>query len=84
MTGGSRKQKEGYLSRAKEIQQASAAVDALHKEMLNWQEQLEEVEVEKKTVEEKLRAVNEKLQQRRNKANELTLQNQRLAQDKAR
>ena len=84
MTGGSRKQKEGYLSRAKEIQQASAAVDALHKEMLNWQEQLEEVEAEKKTVEEKLRAVNEKLQQRRNKANELTLQNQRLAQDKAR
>ncbi|MBQ5348790.1 MAG: AAA family ATPase, partial [Phascolarctobacterium sp.] len=61
-----------------------AAVDALHKEMLNWQEQLEEVEAEKKTVEEKLRAVNEKLQQRRNKANELTLQNQRLAQDKAR
>ncbi len=84
MTGGSRKQKEGYLSRAKEIQQASAAVDALHKEMLNWQEQLEEVEAEKKIVEEKLRAVNEKLQQRRNKANELTLQNQRLAQDKAR
>ena len=84
MTGGSRKQKEGYLSRAKEIQQASAAVDALHKEMLNWQEQLEEVEAEQKTVQEKLRAVNEKLQQRRDKANELILQNQRLAQDKAR
>ena len=84
MTGGSRKQKEGYLSRAKEIQQASAAVDILHKEMLNWQEQLEEVEAEQKTVQEKLRAVNEKLQQRRDKANELILQNQRLAQDKAR
>ena len=84
MTGGSRKQKEGYLSRAKEIQQASAAVDALHKEMLNWQEQLEEVEAEKKAVDEKLRAVNEKLQQRRDKANELILQNQRIGQDKAR
>ena len=84
MTGGSRKQKEGYLSRAKEIQQASTAVDALHKEMLNWQEQLEEVEAEKKAVDEKLRAVNEKLQQRRDKANELILQNQRIGQDKAR
>ena len=42
MTGGSRKQREGYLSRAKEIQQAGAVVDGLRKEMLSWQEQLED------------------------------------------
>ncbi|MBR1975925.1 MAG: chromosome segregation protein SMC, partial [Phascolarctobacterium sp.] len=84
MTGGSRKQREGYLSRAKEIQQAGAVVDGLHKEMLNWQEQLEEVEAEQKELQGKLQAVTEKLQQRRLKANELTLQNQRLSQEKAR
>ena len=84
MTGGSRKQREGYLSRAKEIQQAGAVVDGLRKEMLNWQEQLEEVEAEQKELQGKLQAVTEKLQQRRLKANELTLQNQRLNQEKAR
>lgn len=84
MTGGSRKQREGYLSRAKEIQQAGAVVDGLRKEMLNWQEQLEEVEAEQKELQGKLQVVTEKLQQRRLKANELTLQNQRLSQEKAR
>ena len=84
MTGGSRKQREGYLSRAKEIQQAGAVVDGLRKEMLNWQEQLEEIEAEQKELQGKLQAVTEKLQQRRLKANELTLQNQRLSQEKAR
>ena len=84
MTGGSRKQREGYLSRAKEIQQAGAVVEGLRKEMLNWQEQLEEVEAEQKELQGKLQAVTEKLQQRRLKANELTLQNQRLSQEKAR
>ncbi|MBQ3540953.1 MAG: chromosome segregation protein SMC [Phascolarctobacterium sp.] len=84
MTGGSRKQREGYLSRAKEIQQAGAVVDGLRKEMLNWQEQLEEVEAEQKELQGKLQAVTEKLQQRRLKANELTLQNQRLSQERAR
>ncbi len=84
MTGGSRKQREGYLSRAKEIQQAGAVVDGLRKEMLNWQEQLEELEAQQKTLQEKLQAINEKLQQRRLKAGELTLQNQRLSQEKAR
>ncbi len=83
MTGGSRKQREGYLSRAKEIQQAGAVVDGLRKEMLNWQEQLEEVEAEQKELQGKLQAVTEKLQQRRLKANDLTLQNQRLSQEKA-
>ncbi|MBO5167727.1 MAG: chromosome segregation protein SMC [Phascolarctobacterium sp.] len=84
MTGGSRKQREGYLSRAKEIQQAGAVVEGLRKEMLNWQEQLEEVEAEQKELQGKLQAVTEKLQQRRLKANELTLQNQRLSQERAR
>ena len=84
MTGGSRKQREGYLSRAKEIQQAGAVVDGLRKEMLSWQEQLEEVEAEQKELQGKLQAITEKLQQRRLKANELTLQNQRLSQEKAR
>ena len=84
MTGGSRKQREGYLSRAKEIQQAGAVVDGLRKEMLSWQEQLEEVEAEQKELQGKLQAVTEKLQQRRLKADELTLQNQRLSQEKAR
>lgn len=84
MTGGSRKQREGYLSRAKEIQQAGAVVEGLRKEMLNWQEQLEEVEAEQKELQGKLQAVTEKLQQRRLKANELALQNQRLSQEKAR
>lgn len=84
MTGGSRKQREGYLSRAKEIQQAGVVVDGLRKEMLSWQEQLEEVEAEQKELQGKLQAVTEKLQQRRLKANELTLQNQRLSQEKAR
>ena len=84
MTGGSRKQREGYLSRAKEIQQAGAVVEGLRKEMLNWQEQLEEVETEQKELQGNLQAVTEKLQQRRLKANELTLQNQRLSQEKAR
>jgi len=84
MTGGSRKQREGYLSRAKEIQQAGAVVEGLRKEMLSWQEQLEEVEAEQKELQGKLQAVTEKLQQRRLKANELTLQNQRLSQEKSR
>lgn len=84
MTGGSRKHREGYLSRAKEIQQAGAVVEGLRKEMLNWQEQLEEVEAEQKELQGKLQVVTEKLQQRRLKANELTLQNQRLSQEKAR
>ncbi len=84
MTGGARKQREGYLSRAREIEQVQTAVEALRKEMLNWQEQLEEVEAEQQEVQNKLQAATDKLQQRKLKANELTLQNQRLEQDKAR
>ncbi|MBQ8418378.1 MAG: chromosome segregation protein SMC [Phascolarctobacterium sp.] len=84
MTGGSRKQREGYLSRAKEIQQTGAVVEELRREMLNWQEQLEEVEAAQKALQEKLQAATDKLQQRKLKANELELQNQRLGQDKAR
>ena len=44
MSGGSKKHKEGYLSRNVEIAQAAAQVKHLHAEMLNWQEKLEELD----------------------------------------
>ncbi len=44
MSGGARRQKEGYLSRTLDIEQAQAEVEKLHKEMLGLQEELEEVE----------------------------------------
>ena len=44
MSGGSKKHKEGYLSRNVEIAQAAAQVKQLHAEMLSWQEKLEELE----------------------------------------
>lgn len=41
MTGGSKKQREGYLSRGKEIAEAESVVKQLHQEVLALQEQLE-------------------------------------------
>ncbi len=41
LSGGSKKQREGYLSRALEIEGAAQEAAALSKEVLSWQEQLE-------------------------------------------
>lgn len=82
MTGGSKRQREGYLSRGKELQQAAAAVSKLHGEMLTYQEELEEVEAKQAEIVKKLNVASEKLMQHREKAAGLNLECQRLEQDK--
>ena len=84
MTGGSRKHKDGYLSRQRDIKQAQDEITALHKEMLSWQEQLEEQESSEAEAEKKLSETNTQLQQLRLKFSELKLRLEQLQQDKNR
>ena len=84
MTGGSRKQKEGLLSRQRDIQQMQAEIADLHKEMLSWQEQIEEQEELAAAAEKKLNDANSRLQQLRLKFSELKLRLEQLEQEKCR
>lgn len=84
MTGGSRKQKEGYLSREAEIKQAQENAAKLRQEMLSWQEQLEAQEEIAKTQGRKLQGVNEQLQQQMLKASEIKLRLEQVEQSKRR
>ncbi|MDO4922294.1 MAG: chromosome segregation protein SMC [Phascolarctobacterium sp.] len=84
MTGGSRKQKEGYLSREAEIKQAQETAARLRQEMLSWQEQLEAQEEVAKTQGRKLQNVNEQLQQQMLKASEIKLRLEQVLQSKRR
>lgn len=84
MTGGSRKHKEGYLSRQRDIHQAEAEIAALHKEMLSWQEKLEEQEALEADAQGKLNDANSRLQQLRLKFSELKLRMDQLQQEKIR
>ncbi len=63
MTGGSKKQKEGFLSRAKDVELLQRKFAGCKKEMLTWQEKLEELEAEFGKSAKKLILLKEKLQQ---------------------
>ena len=84
MTGGARKQREGYLSREREIKQALLRCDALHQEVLRWQEQLEEQESEAKELTRKHSDAKEQLAQLRLKGSELRLHLEQLEAAKKR
>ena len=84
MSGGSRKQQEGYLSREAEIERAQEQCRRLHEEMLNWQEQLEAEEAVLMGHDRKLQTVNEDLQQQRLKASEIKLRLEQVLQTKDR
>ena len=84
MTGGARKQREGYLSREREIKQALLRCEALHQEVLRWQEQLEQQESEAKELTCKHGDAKEQLAQLRLKGSELRLHLQQLEEAKKR
>ena len=84
MTGGARKQREGYLSREREIKQALLRCEALHQEVLRWQEQLEQQESEAKELTCKHGDAKEQLAQLRLKGSELHLHLQQLEEAKKR
>ncbi|MGM9570097.1 MAG: chromosome segregation protein SMC [Phascolarctobacterium sp.] len=78
MTGGARRQREGYLSREREIKQALQLCDGLHQEVLRWQEQLEEQEREAKELTRKQSEAKEQLAQLRLKGSEIRLHLEQL------
>ena len=84
MTGGSRKHKEGYLTREQEIKDVFAAVARLQEEMLGWQEQVEAEENKLAALRKKLQATDNLGQQQKLKLSELRLRQTQLEQDKAR
>ena len=84
MTGGARKQREGYLSREREIKQAQQLCDALHQKVLRWQERLEQQESEAKELNRKQNEAKEQLAQLRLKGSELRLHLEQLEATRAR
>ena len=84
MTGGARRQREGYLSREREIKQALQLCDGLHQEVLHWQEQLEEQEREAKELTRKQSEAKEQLAQLRLKGSEIRLHLEQLEATKKR
>lgn len=83
MTGGSRKQKEGYLSRVKEIELLEAQLKVLRGEMLRLQEQTEELERKDNASANKLKLSNAKLQEMNRTLNSLSLELQKKEQEKS-
>ena len=81
MSGGSKKHREGYLSRNVEIAQAAAQVKHLHAEMLGWQEKLEKLEETEGKQKEQLAA---ELRQQQLKADRLKLNLEQVQQQKTR
>ena len=84
MSGGSKKHKEGYLSRNVEIAQAAAQVKQLHAEMLSWQEKLEELEATEGNQKEQLQQLAAQLRQQQLKADRLKLNLEQVQQQKTR
>ena len=84
MTGGARKQREGYLSREREIKQTLLSCDALHQEVLRWQERIEEQESEVKELSRKQGEAKEQLAQLRLRGSEIRLHLQQLEEAKKR
>lgn len=84
MSGGSKKHKEGYLSRNVEIAQAAAQVKQLHAEMLSWQEKLEELEATEENQKEQLQQLAAQLRQQQLKADRLKLNLEQVQQQKTR
>lgn len=82
MSGGSKKQREGYLSRAREIEQAAAAEKSLRREMLDWQEQLEAGEHLLQELTAKMQTAQQRVQQCSLRYKEQEQQLNRLAADK--
>lgn len=84
LTGGSRKHKEGYLTRNIEIKQARKKLKELHQEMLGLQEQLEEQEDNAKKLCQQEQSLNEELQQLRLRGSELKMLLEQTEQEKLR
>jgi len=84
MTGGSRKHREGYLSREQEISRVLQAVTKLKQDMLGWQEQVETEEEKLKGLRQSLQKAEEQGQQQKLKLSELHLREKQIEQDKAR
>ena len=84
MTGGARKQREGYLSREREIKQAQQLCSDLHERVLHWQEQLEQQESQAKELNRKQNESKEQLAQLRLRGSELHLHLEQLEATRAR
>lgn len=84
MTGGARKQREGYLSREREIKQAQQLWSVLHERVLHWQEQLEQQESQAKELNRRQNEAKEQLAQLRLKGSELRLHLEQLEATRAR
>ena len=84
MTGGARKQREGYLSREREIKQAQQLCSDLHERVLHWQEQLEQQESQAKELNRKQNEAKEQLAQLRLRGSELRLHLEQLEATRAR
>ncbi len=82
MTGGSKRVQEGYLSREKEIQKARSLSQALRREILSWQEQIENLENQAVKTKKNLDVSSEKLQQLKLKSHEIGLKVQNIEQEK--
>lgn len=84
MTGGSRRQKESYLARTKELRKVEAELTAWRSEILRCQEAMEEQEEAAADLRKKARENNEMLQQFIYKENRLKNEEQQLQQEKNR
>ena len=84
MSGGSRKHKEGFLSRGVEITQAQAKVKELRKKMLDLQEALEEQEEALKEQTAAMQQTTGSLQQEKLRASELKLHLEQCEQEQKR
>lgn len=84
MTGGSRKQREGYLSRAKEITEAEKIVKQLHQGVLELQEQLEEKQDELAAISKEQNLLRNRVGQAQLRKQELVLKLEQAKRDEAR
>lgn len=84
LSGGSRRHKEGFLSRASELKQAAQQVQELRRQMLSWQEQLEEQEERAQQQDKELERLRSELQRVQLQAGTLKVELQQLLQTKER
>lgn len=84
MSGGSRRHKEGFLSRSVEITQAAAKVKALRKDMLALQEELEEQEQLLLGRQTALKEITSSLQQEKLRTSEIKLHLEQDVQEQQR
>ena len=82
MTGGSRKHKDGFLSRARDIEKCQQIMSAEKKEVLAWQEKIEFCEAEYSKAERKLALNKDGLQQLNVAENKLSYEIQRIEKEK--